>query len=368
MTTSSWNKIRKDFPVTRKAIYLDHAAGGIIPRPVEDEVNSFYRQCATGGDFFWPKWVAKRESVRAKVADFIGAKPSEIAFITSTSQGMNFIAEFLHDQGSVLTNTSEFPSSTLPWVWRKSKMIWQNPEKGILSLAKLKALMSPSVKTIVTSYVQYCTGFRQDLTALGKLKGGRYLVVNASQALGALAMDVKKWNADFLVSNSYKWLMGGYGGGILYMKEPWVKRFRPRTVGWRSAQTPEKMNNRELEIKDEASRYEMGCPSFPTIFGIGAAVDYLSGIGKDKVEKRILDLTDYAIQCLDKKGIPVLSPREKRFRSGIVIAGVSDAQAVWQKLIRKKIFVSLRGGGIRIAPHIYNTFEDMDALMKVISA
>lgn len=346
---------------------MDHASGGVIPLPVARAIENFSRDLLREGDFAWPKWLAMCETVRRKIAAWIHADPSEIAFVTSSSQGMNFIAELLADQGKVLTNESEFPTSTLPWLWRKTPVIFQKPEQAQISLTKLKSQLTPDVRTIVTSFVQYATGFRQDLNALGKMKGDRYLVVNATQGFGAFPIDVKKSNTDFLCSNSYKWLLAGYGGGILFIKKKWLQKFKPLSVGWRSMREPERMDNQKLDLRQDAARYEWGCPSFSSIFAMGAAVDYLSSIGIEKIAARILSLTAFAVQELKKRGFEVLTPEEESNRGGIVVFKTSNPFKVWQRCIQKKIFISVRGPGLRLAPHFYNTFEEIERAIQMVA-
>lgn len=364
---SFWKKIRSDFPIVAKGIYLDHAAGGPIPLPVLSQIEAHYRQNARESDFAWMKWVKQREDARRTVAKFMNADPEEVTFTSSTSQGMNYVAEMIAAEGPVLTNTSEFPSSTLPWLWRRAQMVWQKPRDGKIDLAAMKTLLSPGIKTIVSSYVQYGTGYRQDMETLGRLKGKRYLVVNATQGFGSLPIDVKKWNADFLCTNSYKWLMAGYGGGVFYIKKELLSRLRPGTVGWRSMRVPELMDNQKLDLNPDAMRYELGCPPFPAIIAVAAACSYQMKIGLAKIEKRVLELTDFVIQKLQEKGFEILSPLEPRHRSGIVVFKVKEPALVWKRLLAKKIYVSARGGGLRLAPHFYNSFEEIEKLVKVIS-
>ncbi len=365
---SFWKKIRKDFSLHSDALYLDHAAGGPVPIPVKNIIEAYLRENAQEADFAWPKWVKRAERYRSLAARFLNAEPEEIAFIHSTSQGMNAAAEMFAHEGTVLTNTSEFPSSTLPWIWRKARMVYQEPElSGVLSLEKMKALLSPRVKTILTSYVQYATGFRQDLKAVGRIKGDRYLVVNATQALGAFPLDVKSWKADVLCSNSYKWLMAGYGGGLLYVRKGILKKFPPASIGWRSVQDADGMNNRRAKVLDSAARYELGCSSFGTIFSVGAAVEYLSDIGMEKISIRILDLTKYASEKLQASGFEVASPLLDPQRSGILIVRVRDSQRIWKQLLAHKIFVSPRGEGLRVGPHFYNTHEEIDRLVQKLA-
>lgn len=364
MMASTWKQIRKDFPIAKNYTYLDHAAGGPIARPVLGKIKKHYDSNTTASDFDWMTWIRDRENIRKRIAKFVHAHPDEITFVSGTSDGMNHIADLLSGEGSLLTNTSEFPSSTIPWVWRKSKIVWQKTREGKVDLKETKKLIDLKTKILLSSYVQYSTGFRQDLEALGKMKGNRYLIVNATQGFGALPVDVKKWNADFMVTNSYKWMMAGYGSGILYIKKKWLNKFKPGHVGWRSAVRPEEMNNRKMDLTSRASRYEFGCPNFPGIYAVGAAVDYFTQVGVKRIEKRILELTDFLLEKLDEKSYQVISPREKKHRSGIVVFKVRNAEKVWKKLFAKKIFVSLRGGGIRVAPHFYNTEEEIERLIQ----
>lgn len=364
--SSFWEKLRSDFPITRKLIYLDHAACGPIPLPVRSKIQSYYDTHTREADFAWDRWMRERDAVRQKVAAFIGAEPEEITFTQSTSHGMNLAAELLAREGKVLTNELEFPSSTIPWVWRKAPLIFQKVEAAKVSLNKLRVLLAKNVKTILTSQVQYATGFRQDLEALGKMKGSRYLVVNATQGLGVLKMDVRRAKIDFLTANSYKWMMAGYGGGILFIRKKWLARFRPTSVGWRSMREPERMDNQRIDVRKDAARYEGGCPSFPTIFALGAAVDYFNSIGVEKIQNRILALTGYAMQRLEEEDFEVITPNAPEERAGIVVFKIKNALKIWKELLNRKICVSARGPGLRFSPHFYNTFEEIDTVIKKI--
>ncbi len=361
-----WQEIRKDFPITQKSVYLDHAAGGPIPRPVLEAIQQFQKENAEGADFFWLDWMRRRDEARQTVADFIGAEPEEIAFTSSASHGMNLVAELLVEEGQVLLNESEFPSSTVPWLWRGAKTIFQPVEDLKIKPETLQRLLTPEIKTIVTSFVQYGTGYRQNMDAIGKMKGNRYLAVNATQGFGVIPIDVKSWNADFVCTNSYKWMMAGYGGGILYIRKPFLEKLRPQGAGWRSMVGCDLMQNKNLEMKNAGERYEWGCPSFAAMFGFAAAAKYLAEIGVDKIEKRVLALTDYLIARLREKEIRVLSSLESSERSGIVVFEAAQPVKLWKALLEKKIYVSPRGGGIRVAPHFYNTEGEIDILIRAL--
>ena len=362
----NWSKIRKDFPITKRFTYLDHASASPMPTPVYQAVRRYYDELGGFADFSWNRWITRREEIRKKVAQFIHAEPDEIAFTTSTSHGMNLIAELIAEKGAVLTNDLEFPATTVPWIWRNAKLKFLKSQNGTISLSSIRQDLTSGIKIILTSFVQYQTGFKQDLEALGRIKGNRFLVVNATQGFGYLPIDVKRAKIDFLAANSYKWLMAGYGGGILYLSKKWIQKLKPDSCGWRSVVDPEAFDNRNAKPKQDASRYEYGCPPFPHIFAIGAAIEYLSGIGFENVWKRIRFLTDYLIERLGKEGFEILSPLAPSARSGIVVFRVKNAEKLTKHLLAKRIYVSPRGGGIRVAPHIYNTESDIKHLLKTL--
>lgn len=364
-----WERIRKDFPITRTCIYLDHASGGPIPHPVAEESKRYYEEHSRWADFSWKRWVRRREEVRFLAAGCLNALPEEITFVQNTSHGMNLIAELTANRGAVLTNTCEFPSTTIPWIWKKAKMVWQKPVQNRLPLDTLQSLLHPHVKTIVTSVVQYASGFRQDVAQIGCIKGNRYLAVNATQACGAMPLDVQKLRADFLITNSYKWLMAGYGGGILYVRKPLLRRLEPQMAGWRSVRNPEAMENRRVDIKRDASRYELGSPCFPVIFTLGSALAYLNRIGFDRIQERLIELTDYLVRGLEALGCEIISPRQTAVeKSGIVVFRTQRYKKLWRYLLEARIYTSLRGEGIRVAPHAYNTADDLDVLLKRVQA
>ena len=365
MKTDFWKRLRKDFPITERWTYLDHAAAGPVPKPVHDEVKKSYWDAVHYGDVHWYAWLEKRERIREKFARFLHADASEIAFVHSTSEGMNLIADLISGEGSVLTNTLEFPSSTVPWIHQKSKVHFLKPSEGMIPVDDIKKNLGQS-KILVTSFVQYQNGFRQDLEALGKIKGKRYLVVNGTQGFGVLPIDVRKWKADFFCAASYKWFLAGHGGGILFAKKEWVRKFKPSFAGWRSREVEEDFDNRAVHLRQAASRTEYGCPSLPVIFSLGASLDYFNKIGMEAIEKRVLDLTDYALSRLTDLGLKIVTPLERKYRSGIVVFKINGALEIAKRLLNKRIFVSPRGEGLRVAPHFYNQFSDIDRLIKAL--
>src|SRR5438093_6620054 len=194
--STQWSEIRRDFPVLARCVYLNAAAGSPTPRPVRAAVDAFYRQLEEEGDAAWDEWMEKKETVRARVARFVGAEADEVAFVPNTSTGINLIVDLLAEDGPVLAAEPEFPTVTLPWIHRGVEVRFVKPEGNTLPASLFARDRAPQAATIAVSHVQFTNGGRIDLDALGAVKAGRNLVVVGSQSLGAFPVDVHRTNID----------------------------------------------------------------------------------------------------------------------------------------------------------------------------
>ncbi len=365
-----WNKIRAEFPVCKKYVYLNPAGGSPVSKSAANEGKRFYDEMLEFGDTYWGNWLEQAEDVRNVLAKFIGADREEIGFTTNTSHGMNLVAQFLRDKGTVLTMRDEFPSSTFPWLNQKTEIKFVDPLGNGYPIEAIKSALAPDIKILVTSYVQYRTGYRQDLETLGEFcrQNNLIFVVNATQALGIFPVDVKKSNVDFLVFTGLKWATAGYGIGGLFVKKKWLDKDNFPFAGWRSAIAPEKMDNTDLDLKNEVSVIESGCPHFPNIFALGGALRMFNKIGAENVVKRVLFLNRLLEGKLRELGIDVINEKEDKHRSGILIAKIANPKQVVGKLAEKNIIVSARGEGIRISTTIFNNENDIDVLIRELAA
>src|SRR5918999_6610469 len=406
---TKWNKLREDFAVTKKYVYLANAAIAPIPVPVYNKVSEFYSEVLNHGETSWNQWVGKTEETKDLCAKFIGADTrDEIALTHSTSEGMNIVAHMLSDKGAILSNELEFPSSNLPWLNKNvdnikfvkardgnkilindiSKMIDKEEECTVKNSNNNEGDNNNNninnnnnnnkrTKTIVTSHVQYSTGFRQDLEGLHKLtkRNGLYFVVNSTQSLGVLYFNVKDFGVDFMVSNGHKWMLSSFGIGILYIKKKYLRdpeNFKPPFFSQSGQRRRENFNNNmKVDVSGTAARFEIGTPHFANIIALNTAIKYISRIGINQIERRILSITDYLIDKLQNLNLEILSPIEDRkYRSGIVVFKSNKRKKpidiVTELQKRERIIVSARGKGIRVSPHFYNNEEDIDRLVTAL--
>lgn len=359
-----WNELREDFPGLKDRVYLNAAAASVTPRWVREAVERYLVEMEEHGDDHWDLWLAQAEVVRERVARFIGAQADEIAFVTNSSEGMNIIADLVAGDGPVLSDELEFPTVTLPFIHRGAQMQFVPAIEGELRLEMFDEVHAPRAASIAVSHVQFSNGFRIDLEALGELKGRRPLVVCASQSLGAFAIDVPAMKIDALACAGHKWLAAGYGAGFVYVNRELLKR-PPHSLGWRSVKDPFAFNNRAGVPVAAARRYEYGCPSFAGIFALGAAVSYLDGIGKDRIQTRVLGLNTALTSALLHEGFEILSPSGSG-RSGETLVALENPGEVIEFLRARSIMVTQKPEGIRVSTHFYNNEEDIERLVAAL--
>ncbi|MCA1557634.1 MAG: aminotransferase class V-fold PLP-dependent enzyme, partial [Acidobacteria bacterium] len=326
MKEIDWEQVRRDYPVTRQAAYLNSAAAGPLMRQAFDAANSFYREMMEEGDARWESWLDIRERVRERVASFINAEVDEIAFTTNTSSGMNLIVDALAGCGDVISCKLEFPVSTLPWMHRGCEVHLIKAREGELHVEDVRRAMTERTGIISLSHVQYSNGFRASLEEIGESKGRHAFVVNASQSAGAFEIDVKRMRIDALCSTGHKWMTAGYGSGFVYLSRELLAETRARGIGWLSVEDPFLMRNDAYNLRpDAAARVEPGCPHFAGIFALGASVGRFMEIGTQTIEARVLELNRLLTHQLSEAGWRVLSPlTSEAMRSAQTLLAADD--------------------------------------------
>jgi len=361
-----WDEVRKDFPALPRRVYLNTAATGLPPPTVRPAVERFYRELEEGGDVHWDDWMERREQVRARVATLIGAEAEEIAFVANTSTGMNLIADLLAADGPVLSDELEFPAVTLPWIHRGVTVHFVPAVEGILRLESFLKPYAPRAATIAISHVEFSNGCRQDLDAFGLVKDDRHLVISASQSAGVLPIDVRRSRVDGLASAGHKWLGAGYGAGFVFIRGGLLLARPPRAIGWMSVQRPYDFDNRTYTILPGNRRTEVGCPPFAAIFALGAAVEYVLALGVEAIESRVLALSTYLTEQLERARIPVLSP-DGPYRSAETLCEVADPPRAAAFLRDRGIEVTTKPQGLRISTHYYNAESDVDTCVSALA-
>lgn len=363
---------RAQFPSAETAIHLDHASVGPISLRVAEAMQKNAAKHAGNG--FDPAWRDDIERVRAQVAWLIGSQPANIAFVQNTSFGISIAANGIDWQpgDNVVIPAHEFPSNYYPWLnlaVRGVELRTVAAPDGHSSIDAIAAAIDGRTRAVTVSAVQYSNGHRYDLTALGQLCREReaVFVVDGTQAVGALKIDVDTSAIDVLAVSSHKWLLGPPGIGFVHLSNRALDVIRPSVVGWLSVAHPFAFDYR-LELPPSAKRFEPGTENVIGTVGLGGTISLLQDFGPGWVEQRVLHLTDHICERVTTRGFELQSPRGGGHASGIVIfskPGI-DPDRLHAQLAAAGVKCAVRAGGIRFSPHYYNTIDEIDTAIAAL--
>ena len=354
--------LRRLFPVTEKCVYLNHAAIGTLSDPVRTAMETYLKHRADSAESNGYEDLA--DELRGALAELIGARAEEIAFVQNTSEGLNLIANALPlERGdNVLFCDMEFPSNVYPWMnleRRRGVEARAIPSQaGGLTVESVEAHADDRTRVVAVSSVEFLTGFRSDLEGLGAWchANDAYLVVDGIQSVGVLPMDVSAKNVDFLSCGGPKWLLGPTGQGFIYVRRDLLEMLEPPFAGCISVSGWEDWRCYDLTFLPDASRFELGCANFVGQVGLLAAVRLLLSVGIEAIEQWTLHLTELLIEDLENLGYEIVSPRAANRRSAIVTFAVpEDADEALRRLSGQNIVISKREAYLRVSPHCYNT-------------
>lgn len=364
---------RAQFDVTRSYNYLNHAAVGVLPLRTRDALTAFVTKHASGGVMGVYKYESQLPAYRAAVADFINAKVDEIAILRNTGDGANVIAAGIDWQpgDEIVTNDNEFPSNAYPWLACRhfgAKVTLIDTQRECMTPDVLRKHVSKRTRVVSVSWVGFSDGYRHDLAALAQVahEAGAIFCVDVIQGLGAFALDVEACNIDAAYGGGAKWLMALQGVSFLYVRRSLGEQLRLAAPGWRSAADMWDFLNYDQPTASDASRFEGGTPNMIGALSMAESIAALK-VEAREIEKHVLALTDRLYEGLQRLGARIATRRGPDISSGIVTFSIPDCDpvALGKRLQEERIITTYRSNGIRVAPHGYNTVEEIDHLLEV---
>jgi selenocysteine lyase/cysteine desulfurase len=366
--------MHREFDLSPDLCYLNHAAVAPWPRRTVEAVTAFAQANGARGATDYPQWLAVETRLRERLAALINTpSPADIALTKNTSEGLSIIAEGLdwRPGDNLVGIAQEFPSNRIVW----EALAERGVEYRTLDLEgidepelHINALCDERTRLIAVSSVQYARGLRLDLERLGACCSHRNikLCVDAIQSLGALPFDLARTNADFVVADGHKWMLGPEGVALLYVDPKVRPTLRLHQYGWHMVEHPGDYDREDWAPSPTATRFECGSPNMLGIHALEASLSLLQEIGLDQVGTAILERTDRLIELIDEKGFELLSPREPARRAGIVTFRVpgTDSRRLFAALMGRGVICAQRAGGIRFSPHFYT---DESVLARAIA-
>jgi selenocysteine lyase/cysteine desulfurase len=365
----------REFPVRRNLVYFNHAAVAPLPRRVADAIVRHTENTRDRGAADWRRWYADIEAARMKAGAFIGAPANAIAFLPSTSWGLNLVARaFPWERGdNVVGDDMEFPANVYPWMMLEERGVEFRRAKsreGRVTADDLFERVDDRTRMIAVSWVAFHNGWVYPIEEIGRRARARniLLVVDAIQGLGALPLDVSVAPIDVLVADSHKWLLGPEACATFYVSEQARERIRPPFAGWWNVKTPRGFLDYDLDFFRSGRRYEAGSLPTAQVMGLSAALDLLTEMDGQAVRRRILSVVSALSAGLEARRWTVTSSRP--LASGILAAVPPDGDAprAAKRLEERGILVSFREGAVRFSPHAYNDEAEVERILAKLEA
>jgi cysteine desulfurase/selenocysteine lyase len=322
------------------------------------------------------------DRIREKVAHVVGGRPSEIAVTTGASAGLAAVAAGIDWKpgDEVLVGRGEFPAHFSTWLRYeqagKLRVRVVEPRGRFISADDYIGCIGPRTRVISASLVRFDNGARLDALRLSRAceTAGAALMLDLSQCAGAVELNIRDLGAAMAVCSGYKWLLGPYGTGFFWIAEEWIERLPLGAVYFMAlegARNFHALPTSNLRPAPGARRWDSAeTGNFTNLAAFDSSLDLMLRIGIDAVERSIDALIGEIIDRLPRAKCALACPAERERRGPYVCISARNAQdtpALYERLCGAKISVSLRENAIRVAPHFYNTPEDISRLMKVLS-
>lgn len=369
----NWTALRHEFPILSRRTYLNSCSLGALSHRALGRIAAFHEEWHTHGASAWYEtWTCRLDELRARVAAFINADRAEVALAASTSAGLSVIASAL-DYGRrnrVVLAELDFPTVAYQWLVKPGVEVVRVPSDDGTAIdpARMAAAIDDRTAVVAISHVFFTTGAIQQTAPIAEAarRHGALFVVDAYQSAGQVPVDVRALGADVLLTGPLKWLLGGPGLAYVFVRDEWIRALQPTITGWFAARDPFAFDIHGFAFRDDARRFELGTPALPTVHAALGGQEIIDEAGIDAIRARNVALTEHLIANLAGAGATVRCAPAAADRSAIVMVPHARPAEAVAELARHDVIVDARPGHVRVSPHFYNTFEELDRFVELL--
>jgi selenocysteine lyase/cysteine desulfurase len=366
-----------EFPLSPELIYINHAAVAPWPKRTSIAVKHFAEQNTQYGSSYYLDWLKKETLLRKQLQTLLHAPNiDDIALVKNTSEALSFVAYGLdwHTGDNIVSSDQEFPSNRIVWQSLANQGV-QFREADLASTPSpedaLFALVDANTRLISISSIQFASGLRLDLDRIGKFCQQHNILfcVDAIQSLGAVEFDVQACQADFVMADGHKWMLGPEGLGVFYTTPTAREKLRLTQYGWHMMQNTHNYENKPWDIHPTAQRFECGSPNMLGIHAFSASLSLLLELGMLAVESSILENSNYLMDCIKQRSdLTLLTKQDAQLQSGIVVFKHKTiaTETLYAHLQENGVVCAMRGGGIRFSAHFYNSTDELQRAITLI--
>ena len=370
LTTAQVQEIRSRFAVFRDKIYLNSCSQGALSDSVRSGVDDYLASWDQHGSP-WDIWIDKYEQARGTFARFLGAQSDEVAILPSASAGVNSIASALSFQQRRKVTLGAFEFPTMGHVWlaqrpRGAEIQFVEAAGDRMPVDNYESAIDRNTLIVPVTGLCFMNGWRSEVKKLVALahSRGALVLLDDYQDCGTRPVDVKDLDVDIYVSGTLKYLLGPPGLAMMYVRPELAQTLAPTISGWFAQVNPFAFDVRTLDLSPTARRFEAGTPPIPNIYAATKGIELLQSIGLSEVAAHIAKLTTTLLEGAREMGIQIKTPLDSV--GPLTVLKCKDSETMVAKLAARQVVVSNRKDGLRIACHVYNTTEDIDAVLEAL--
>jgi selenocysteine lyase/cysteine desulfurase len=370
LTPARINEIRSRFPVFGRKIYLNSCSQGALSDNVRKGFADYLETWDQQGSP-WDLWVEEYEAARRIFADFLGAQPDEVAIIPSASAGINSIASALsfRERKKVVLGSFEFPTMGHIWLSQRSRGAEVQFVEAVgdrMPAERYGSAINANTLIVPVTGLCFMNGWRSELAKIVSYAHARGALVlfDDYQDSGTRPVDVKDLGVDIYVTGTLKYLLGPPGLAMMYVRSDLIRSLAPTISGWFAQADPFAFDVKKLELSATARRFEAGTPAIPNLYAAKRGVQLLQSVGLRDVAEHVKGLAAALLSGLQEMSIQIKTPLDSV--GPLIVLKCRDSAELVRKLAEQQIIVSNRRDGLRIALHVYNTIEDVHAVLKAL--
>lgn len=358
------------FPVLEKVTYVNACSQGALAIPVRDALNEYLDGMYEKGSL-WDQWVMKQEELRALTAQAFSTVVENVAITSSASAGINSVLssiDFINGKNRIVTTDLEFPTmgQILHAQEKRGAQVTHVPSEpdNTLDLSKFEAALTPDVALVAVTHVCYRNGAMTDIKSVTEIahKHGIPILVDAYQSVGSLDINFEDVGADFLVGGYLKYFLGIPGIGFMLARND--SPLIPTNTGWFAARDIFAMSIDSYDPAKDARRFSAGTPPVPSIYGAVAGMELSLEAGLENSWNHTQELHRQLRSGIEALGANIATPDHDH---GVMLAiKTKDEHQMVIELESEGVVASSRDGNLRLSPHFYNSFEDVDRVLEAI--
>ncbi|MFN6147447.1 MAG: aminotransferase class V-fold PLP-dependent enzyme [Planctomycetota bacterium] len=371
---------RDRFPITQRSNYLINNSLGAMPAAARASVQQFLDQWDTRGVRSWGDgWWALQEKVGDLVANVLGLPAGTVTMHQNIAVAQEMILSCFRFDGrrnKVVYADRNFPSDQYIYEARAAhgaRLVRVGPAADGIATdgEQVAAAIDDETLLVAIDHVMFRSSAITDVAPIVRQarKHGAFVVLDVFHSGGIVPLDAHARSVDAIVGGALKWMCGGPGNCFLYVRPDAAKSLVPSFTGWAAHKQPFAFSPKGQDYRDDGQRFATGTPNVPALYAGKEGIATIAEVTVARIREKSMRQTKLLVEEAGRQGLAIRSPRDGSRRGGHVALDVPEGYAVCQALSAREIVVDFRpDAGLRVAPHFYNTDDEVVACVRAIRA